>query len=57
MSDLFDSEPIGREDLLHGAARAGARAEVFEALSLLLPAKRYASLRQIWPSLPKMSVG
>jgi len=56
VSDLFGSEPIGREDLLAGAARSGARAEVIEALSLLPPAKRYASLRQIWPSLPEMAV-
>ena len=45
-----------REELLELAKEEHASTEVLLALSSLLPDKRYAGLRELWPDLPDLPV-
>lgn len=56
ISDRFTGDAKTREELVEIAKEQHASTEVLLALSSLLPDKRYAGLRELWPDLPDLPV-
>jgi hypothetical protein len=52
----FTGDAKTREELVELAKEEHASTEVLLALSSLLPDKRYAGLRELWPDLPDLPV-
>lgn len=55
VGEAFGMEAVTRDELVLAAERAGARAQVSEALATL-PAREFNDLRQLWDDLPDMPV-
>lgn len=56
IGDRFTGDARTREELVELAKEEHASSEVLLALSSLLPDKRYAGLRELWPDLPDLPV-
>ena len=56
VGDAFGRSALTRDDLVAAARHSTAPAGVVEALASLPEGKRFATLRDLWPSLPHLPI-